>query len=206
MSYIDCFDHEYIGSLGYLPIYHPLEEIKGGGWGHYDFSASTTNLILGGGGGEHPALVVHKPESLAATFLYHQLSDEQADSLSKSESDYLIDIRFPGEILEFCGWTIRQMATLKEMAESVAFITPLQNDEDVEDWICKSLGELVFYSLPELNPEQERLVALFSRFPIYAAMRNVACTPPGYPKSGGRVIVDGKLEWGRSRWDLSRQS
>lgn len=55
MSYIDGFDHEIIGTLGYLPIYHPLEAIEGdGGWGAYDFNASPQNLVLGGGSGEHP--------------------------------------------------------------------------------------------------------------------------------------------------------
>ena len=48
MSYIDSFDHEYIGSLGYLQIYRPLQEIKGDKWGEYDFSAKPNNLILGG--------------------------------------------------------------------------------------------------------------------------------------------------------------
>lgn len=28
MSYIDTFDHEYIGNIGYLPIYHPLSTIE----------------------------------------------------------------------------------------------------------------------------------------------------------------------------------
>ena len=73
MSYIDAYDHEYIGSLGYLPIYRPLQVIDGDKWGGYDFSATPDNLVLGGGSGEHPGLVVHKPGSLVAKFLYDQI-------------------------------------------------------------------------------------------------------------------------------------
>ncbi|WP_417533835.1 hypothetical protein [Marinobacterium stanieri] len=51
MSYIDSYDHEYIGSLGYLPIYRPLQVIEGDKWGGYDFSATPDNIVLGGGSG-----------------------------------------------------------------------------------------------------------------------------------------------------------
>ena len=47
MSYIDSFDHEYIGHLGYLPLYHSLVEVEGDKRGSYDFSASPQNLVLG---------------------------------------------------------------------------------------------------------------------------------------------------------------
>jgi hypothetical protein len=42
MSYVDGFDHEYLGHLGYLPIHHPLVVIEGNGQGACEF-----------GGGQH---------------------------------------------------------------------------------------------------------------------------------------------------------
>lgn len=202
MSYIDSFDHEYIGYLGYLPIYRPLEEIKGDKWGGYDFSANPGNIILGGGSGEHPGLVVHKLECVAAKFLYDQITDEEEERIPKRDTDYLIDLCYADDILEFCSWSINQYASLKEMAESKSFMTPLGEDEKVEEWLCKSIGELVFYSLTDLNPEHDRLTAIFSLFNIVASMRNVACTPPGYPACGGRRIEDGELKWGLNRWKI----
>jgi len=200
MSYIDSYDHEYIGSLGYLPIYRPLQIIEGDKWGGYDFSATPENLILGGGSGEHPGLVAHKLESLAAKFLYDQITDEEEESISKSDMDYIIDLCYPGKILEFCDWTVRHYSSLKEMAGAITFSTPLESEEEVEDWICKSLGELVYYSLSELNPEHNKLAALFEKFEIRPSMQNVTCPPPGFPARGGRKVEDGELKWGLHRW------
>lgn len=200
MSYIDSYDHEYIGSLGYLPIYRPLQVIEGDKWGGYDFSATPNNLILGGGSGEHPGLVVHKLGSLAAKFLYDQISDEEEESISKEDMDYVIDQCYADDILEFCSWSIRQYASLKEMAESITFTTPLGEDEEVEEWLCKSLGELIYFSLFELNPEHNKLKGIFGRFEIQASMQNIACVPPGYPRCGGRRVENGELKWGLHRW------
>lgn len=201
MSYIDCYDHEYIGSLGYLPIYHPLQEINGGSkWGDYDFNATPKNLVLGGGSGEHPGLVLHKLECIVAKFLYDQISEEEDDTLSKKDQDFIVDLAYQDDILEFCDWSIKQYATLSEMAASLAFNTPVSEDENVEDWLCKSIGELIYYSLQELNPNHDRLTQIFSNFDIQPIMRNVSCTPPGYPIMGGRMVIDGKLKWGKHRW------
>ncbi len=41
MSHIDSFRHQLVGYLGYLPVYHPLEEIDG------DFRCSPRQLVLG---------------------------------------------------------------------------------------------------------------------------------------------------------------
>lgn len=202
MSYIDSYDHEYIGFLGYLPIYRPLQVIKGDKWGGYDFSASPNNLVLGGGRGEHPGLVVHKLESLAAKFLYSQITNEESETIPEEEMDYIIDLCYTDNILEFCGWSVRRFANLKEMAGAITFNTPLAKDEEVEEWLCKSLGELVYYSLAELNPEHNKLVGIFSHFNIQATMQNIACIPPGYPIYGGRRAENGKLKWGIQRWTI----
>lgn len=201
MSHIDGYDHEIIGSLGYLPIYHPLETIEGdGGWGAFDFSATPQNLVLGGGSGEHPGLVVHHLPSLAARFLLDSLAESESALLSREESDYVGELYYVSDTLEFCGWSIRQYAALLEMAQSVTFMHPVGENEAVEDWLERSLGELIWFALPELNPEHARLAAIFQRFGINPTMRNVAVDPPGYPPCGGRIIINGSLTWGHQRW------
>ncbi len=62
MSYIDCFKHELVGMLGYLPVYHPLEGVDG------SFICGAHQLLLGGGGREHSALVIENSTSAVAYF------------------------------------------------------------------------------------------------------------------------------------------
>jgi hypothetical protein len=202
MSYIDSIDHEFIGKIGYLPIYHPLENLEGEQRNHQDFSATTQNLILGGGSGEYPSLVFHKLSSVVSRFLYFNLTEQEMDLLSEEEEDYICSLYYvdTDEILEFCGWTARQYSDLLEMSRSKLLGTPLSEDEDVEDWLIRSIGELIFFSLKDLNPEHERLEAIFKRFGISAYMNNVVCIPPGYPKICGRVRNNGELQWGHHRW------
>ncbi|MGY5956774.1 hypothetical protein ACUY4R_000817 [Kosakonia sp. BK9b] len=200
MSYIDSYDHEWIGELGYLPIYHPLQNIEGEGRGAYDFSATPENLVLGGGSGEHPALVVHQLPSLAAIFLYDQLSEEEEAALGAEEKAFVEDLCFAAEPLEFCGWRVGDFARLQAMAESPAFMHPVTAEEEVENWIEKSLGELIWYALPDLNPHHQALQTIFQHVQIYPSMRNVSTAPPGYPPCGGRLIVEGKVRWGLGRW------
>ncbi len=201
MSYIDSFDHELIGYIGYLPVYRVLEVIHGDSWGGDDFSATPDNLILGGGSGEHPALVVHQLASLVVRFLYDQITEDEAQALSQDEQDYLHHWYYAGNTLEFCQWSVRQYADLQQMAASTAFITPLSEQQEVENWLMLTLGELIYYALPELNPEHHKLAAMFKRFDIRPTMRNVSIVPPGYPPCGGRTIENGRVKWGNHRWD-----
>lgn len=205
MSFIDSYDHEFIGTLGYYPIYHPLEEIIA--FADCDFNASSRNLVLGDGSGGLSALVVHKLECLAAHFLYDQLIDDEIEQLSDTDREYLDDLVCEpfDAIFEFFDWSIRDYSSLPQMAMSRAFMAPFNEDgdEEVESWLCRSLGELIYFSLPDLNPEHERLESIFKNFEIHATMENVRCSPPGYPTPGGRKLVDGKHVFGICRWNLT---
>lgn len=53
MSFIDCYNHELCGTIAGLPLYRPLEEIRSVS----EFCATSQDLVLGGGSGEHPAAV-----------------------------------------------------------------------------------------------------------------------------------------------------
>ena len=70
VSHIDSFKHELIGLFGGLPVYRPLQLIDG------DFQCDVNQLVLGGGSGEHPALVVKNLLAAVACYL-----DEELDSL-----------------------------------------------------------------------------------------------------------------------------
>lgn len=59
MSYIDIRRHELCGVVAGVPLYHPLEEYDDGSGPGSEFSATPQDLVLGGGGGEHPAAVMN---------------------------------------------------------------------------------------------------------------------------------------------------
>lgn len=109
MSYIDLIKHELVGFFNGLPVYHPLETVEEGSWESYDFSCSPANLIIGGGAGEHPALVLHNLESLVAAYLLHAIAQNEVHFAERYSSppdhtqEKLFDI-FLGEkpALEFC--------------------------------------------------------------------------------------------------------
>ncbi|MFT8258506.1 MAG: hypothetical protein ACMZI2_04110 [Candidatus Symbiodolus clandestinus] len=115
MSYIDCFKHELLGYFNGLPINHPLEKIIGDGWGQYDFSATPENLILGGGSGEHPALVLHNLPALVAQYLLLAIENTENNfpeykiSISSKIIDAVTDIRYTKFELEFCAWSMVDM-------------------------------------------------------------------------------------------------
>ncbi len=202
MSHIDSYDHEFLGYLGYLPIYHPLEAFgQGIPWGDYDFGAGPGNLVLGGGSGEHPGLVVHRLECLAARFIYEQLSEEELASLEKGERELLSGLAFEdsARLFEFCDWRVSQYHALYEMAVKSAYTT-LNEDQEVEEWLALSLGEFIYFSLPDLNPEHDKLLSIASRFRIDPLMENVRITPPGYPLDRGRRREADEVRWGVSRW------
>lgn len=53
MSYIDCYDHSVIGEVFGLPLYQAKQDITG-----EDFQCKKDQFIVGGGGGEFPAIVI----------------------------------------------------------------------------------------------------------------------------------------------------
>ena len=202
MSHIDSYDHEYIGQLGYLPIYHPLQHIEKVRWGDYDFGADPSNLVLGGGSGEHPGLVLHKLECFVAKFLLSAISEKEEASISEEDRDFLANLVYSKHehIFEFCEWRVDEYSRLHEMAKTGTTGEPLREDQTVEDWLMLSIGEFVYYSLPELNPEKERLDKIFGKFSFYPSMFNVNIPPPGYPEERGRLLKDGEVIWGVHRF------
>jgi len=46
MSYIDTFDHQYVGSFAGLPIYHPLTTVRGSGGGDFGLVGTSLSCFL----------------------------------------------------------------------------------------------------------------------------------------------------------------
>lgn len=211
MSYIDTIKHELVGYFNGLPIYHPLETIKEGKWGESDFSCSPDNLVIGGGGGEHPALVIHDLETLVVFYILTCIEKNEkhfSDSFTPPPDktiDRLNDIMFSTkENLEFCSWSMKQIRDFVELAKSPLHQTPLLDNQAVEDWIRDSIGEFVYFSLPQLNPLQEEINSLSGIEGWFSGywMCNVTCPAPNYIKSKKESLRDTSFrEHGFFRWD-----
>ena len=76
MSHIDSFKHQLVGFFGCIRVYKALENING------DFQCKENDLILGGGSGEHSAMVLKNPFAAVAWFL-----DSEVDDLEMNDSE-----------------------------------------------------------------------------------------------------------------------
>jgi hypothetical protein len=158
MSYIDTIPHEQLGSLAGYPLYHPLAT-RLAARGDYDFGCSSANVVLGGGSGEHPAMVVHQLPQLAMHYLLFRLetlSEDNPDDLQNAleflEIRLLDRITPVQECLETCGWQLEQLAELVRRSQDASRPTPYspKDHTSVEHWLAYSLGEWLWYCHPAL--------------------------------------------------------
>jgi hypothetical protein len=161
MSHIDSFQHELVGLLAGIPVYHPLENIQG------DFSCDKNQLLLGGGSGEHPALVISNPLSAVAWFLWEEL--EASDSPNIKAKDYPLKryietwratlkeyVQWEYEDnLKFYEWSVSTYKGFYDLCGSPAIPNPYHDDSDdsFEAWLIMGFGEFIFFALPELVAE-----------------------------------------------------
>lgn len=84
MSYIDTLEHQLMGHFSGVPVYYLLEPSED----TYEFIAPKGAITIGGGGGEHPAIVFPNPQKCAAHYVGELLTealevfDKNPDALS----------------------------------------------------------------------------------------------------------------------------
>ncbi|SUX56225.1 hypothetical protein [Chromobacterium vaccinii] len=217
MSYIDSIKHEFVGYLNGLPIYHPLEESHKANWGASDFSCGKSNLVLGGGSGEHPGLVIHNLPALVCEYLLYEISQcellfpDRYKAPAEEAQNKLLDIALSGPpTLEFCGWSMQDYKKFIESAMSEVHRHPLKQDGDAEAWIKHSIGEFVYFSLATLNPlhdDIQKIIDEYFHWNVGYFMCNVTCPPPGYFKGKKEALKSSTHpEYGFFRWDYIHYS
>lgn len=85
MSYIDTLAHRRVGTLAGYPLYHVIVDHRSGRErGSPEFSANARNLVLGGGSGEHPALVIHHLDQICRLYLLYAIDMHAERRFSRS--------------------------------------------------------------------------------------------------------------------------
>lgn len=189
MSYIDCYKHELVGLFAGLPVYHPLEDIPrptGDTWAGA-FGCTTGQLVLGGGQGEHLGVVLLRPDTAVAMFAY------DSDDFERLEETGAVDAVTLRPVFDFAGWSVSDYHRFYERCTSRALPNPYVDEGRLpfEDWLAQSLGEFVYYAMPELA--QPLVNALRERHKNRSHIRynNVLLVPPGMPvyANGGNAFA-----------------
>ena len=195
MSHIDSFKHEIVGLFGSLPVYHPLEDIHG------DFACTPRNLLIGGGSGEHPALVIESPLEAVALFLNKELEALENTELSperfplKTKIDEWSPMIAPyltsshHDILTFYEWDSDTYSNFDNLCKSTALPNPLY-EEQLETWLILGIGEFVFFAMPDLAFEiMTKLENPYIYF-NHTYYNNIMVIPPNVPvyANGGNAF------------------
>jgi hypothetical protein len=221
MSYIDTINHSFVGTFANLPVYHPLENLDEEGVD--EFSATPKNLVIGGGSGEHPGLVIQNLDYCVWDYLetlaeiagkepyaigfykvwFENLTDDETEQYNAYAN------------LSYKNWGMNEIRKFannvdKLYADGIQYCTNKKELEgkSVEQKINIMLGEFIFFSAPHLISEDfleyiNEHKESFEKEEIYfsAPFEAVKVSPKGYPNCLGRhLISDGqggvKTKWG----------
>jgi hypothetical protein len=219
MSYIDTFDYELIGYFGGLPVYHPLEAVPTSDGRPEDFACDPAQIVIGGGGGEHPGIVIVSPKEAAMHFLkayleqnLAQLEQETQLRLKQVVEPWAEDpervFQCPWiKVFHFAGWKTEDYVKFYQRCTSPAFMRPYRPEFDglLESWLAISVGEFLVLALPELiEPLILELADLKEKF-TSDLYQNILLAPPGYPL-WGRKEENGSVRWRLESWQIQRKS
>jgi hypothetical protein len=221
MSYSDTFDNEFVGYFGGIPVYHPLEVVPAlSDDGPLDFACGPENLLIGGGSGEHPGIVVKAPSEAVHCFVRAWLAEENP-YLSPEERQAIgpavtiWEEALSGrrrtrddwrDVFEFAGWKAADYVKFSARCASGAFHRPFDpgKDDSLEQWLAESVGEFILCAMPELAQDAVEQLGDLRRHVAGCLYRNLLLVPPGYPVWGRREI-DSNVTWGVSAWRIERE-
>lgn len=207
-SYIDTFDHEFVGFFAGLPLYHPTQAVDAKAEHADEFGCTSSSLVLGGGPGEHPALLVTDPGGAALHFLHFWLElapDGRPNSAEDAHS--LPDAPLAERCLCFAGWHVRDYADFYARCQSPAIPTPYdaQLQGRVEEWILGSLGEFIYFAMPELAASALKALPDVCRRVNRPIFYNVTILPPNFGAPAGRTHRAKDIVWGNYPWQSARR-
>lgn len=219
MSYIDTINHSHVGYFASLPVYHPLQDLDIEG--QDEFSATPANLVIGGGGGEHPGMVI---QSLDACVWSYLKFCAEVDNKDTDEIDFFTkwDDNIKDEecyyhasynlIYQYWGLEDITKFTLKVKEIYHNSIKYLKDKKEVENYHAEKqinvmFGEFIYYAAQHLlSPEFKEHIKnadeklLKEEVYFYCIFNAINVIPKGYPAFGRSYILDEhneqKIKWG----------
>lgn len=201
MSHIDSFRHEIVGIFAGLPVYRPLEVFEGG-----EIEGTPKQLLIGGGSGEHPAVLLNKPEVAVLTFLEVDLTSSaehlsRKDPRNKFAKTYLPVVREAlteqslDDVFRYFDWLEDDHTQFRERCNKYAhnpydFAAKFESSlRDFDRWLACSLGEFIYFAMPELAPDI--MSKIQNPYATFAEERfnNIMLIPPNMPvcSNGGNA-------------------
>ena len=190
MSHIDSFRHAIVGDFIGLPVYLSLEDMDG------DIRCPAHSLMIGGGSGEHPALVISDPCAAVARFLDEELpSLRMSRKLREAWRDSYASHRQQDDagILTFCRWTGDDHEAFRRRCETTApchSYGVYRAEKSLYQWLILGVGEFIFFAIPGLAPDiMTRLEAPYGYF-HHIRYNAIMLIPPNMPvyANGGNAF------------------
>lgn len=210
MSYIDTFSHEFVGFFAGLPIYRSLIDHMENDDNPTYFSCSTQDFIIGGGPGEHPALLIKNPDE-AVSYYFRAWIEDQSD-LTDEEQTLLEENLLPypewKKVFSFCGWGVEAYANFLERCKSNAVVTPYDEAKFgfFENWLYISFGEFIFFSFPELAEQFISRNQDITNKIKYSYINNILILPSGFTPKAGAIYENGRISTGITSWNITRRN
>lgn len=158
MSHIDSFEHRQLGTLlGRYPIYQALEDIDG------DFQALTGQILLGGGSGEHPAMVVEDTAACVAALYW--LEDSTAE-IAGVKDDLCFNY---SHVFAFYDWFIEDFHNFYSYCEpSHQHWQYHAEGTCLEQWLMCQIGAFIYQHCPELLPPWAKRQRIIGKTVLFA--------------------------------------
>ena len=158
MSHIDSFQHRHVGTLlGRYPIYQALEAIDG------DFQARAGQFILGGGSGEHPALVIENISACVAALYW--LTDSSAEIAGVRDA---LCFNY-GQVFTFYDWFIEDFHHFFEYCEPAHQSWSYRDEGScIEHWLMCQIGAFVYQHDRDMLPKWAKHQRVISKSTLFA--------------------------------------
>jgi len=172
MSEIDGIQHLRIGLFFGVPVYQPLVTGDIGYRNPQDRhrlppqmyplkNVDVCCLLIGGGSGEHPAIIFRDVEhALARYIVFASSKNEIPQEISSKAKAVQSDL----QTIEYCNWKNEDHIDFRKRCE---FDFNLHADQmSFEGWLLLNVGEFLFHLIPSYTMGTKRLVQLVPWEPL----------------------------------------
>ena len=231
MSAIDSYTHAHVANFFSIPVYWVFEEDKLSilTYSNEDEVINKYFLSIGGGGGEHPALIINN-DAVLLNFIRKNVREvEEPDPMSLEEEQYdykmycltkkIMDRYLEDESLEDIyywaidtnQWPLETFIRINEEAKKY------NTEDDLENKIMNALALLIIHEMPIDDCIKDEELRIFAKMYQEGKWQNVFNYMDMMNKfmgfggilecqKAGKIIRDGKVVWGYSLNDWKKDN